>query len=135
MAKRESFLVSQKRKLKESREERNRVSHILNELIGTESADDLMMKIIESLSEGGKTPQEGKFYVFFYRAKTPNLRYDMHPMVAVTDVYEKGFRGVNYHWNTYRQYTWNEVIGGLYEITFSELTDLDGIPFAKFLYS
>ena len=50
--------------------------------------------------------------MFFYRAKTPNLRYDMHPMVAVTDVFEWGFRGINFHWNTYRNYTWNEIVEG-----------------------
>ena len=113
----------------------NRISHVLNDLIGTESADELMRRITGSLTAGGKVPEEGKYYVFIYRAKTPNLRYDMHPMVAVTNVYEKGFRGINFHWNTHRQYTWNEIIGGLYEITQDELQDLDGVPFAKFLYT
>ena len=127
-----SFINRQKEKLRQARESRNRISHILNDLIGTEHPDDLMMKIIESLTEGSKRPSEGKYYVFLYKAKTPNLRYDQHPMVAVTDVFEWGFRGINFHWNTMRQYTWNEIIGGLYEITHSELTDLDGIPFARF---
>tara|TARA_B100001996_G_scaffold25702_1_gene19842 strand:+ start:1603 stop:2004 length:402 start_codon:yes stop_codon:yes gene_type:complete len=127
-----SFINRQKEKLRQERKSRNRISHILNDLIGTEHPDDLMMKIIESLTEGSKRPSEGKYYVFLYKAKTPNLRYDQHPMVAVTDVFEWGFRGINFHWNTMRQYTWNEIIGGLYEITHSELTDLDGIPFARF---
>ena len=120
---------------KQEEEQRNRISHIRDNLIGTEHPDDLMAKITESLTAGGKVPQEGKYYVFIYKAKTPNLRYDQHPMVAVTDVYEKGFRGINFHWNTHRQYTWNEIIGGLYEITQDELQDLDGVPFAKFLYT
>ena len=127
-----SFINRQKEKLRQERKSRNRISHILNDLIGTEHPDDLMMKIIESLTEGSKRPSEGKYYVFLYKAKTPNIRYDQHPMVAVTDVFEWGFRGINFHWNTVRQYTWNEIIGGLYEITHSELTDLDGIPFARF---
>ena len=127
-----SFITSQKEKLAKARASRNRISHILNDLIGTEHPDDLMMSIIESLTEGSKTPSEGKYYVFLYKAKTPNIRYDQHPMVAVTDVFEWGFRGINFHWNTMGQYTWNEIIGGLYEITHSELTDLDGIPFARF---
>ena len=127
-----SFITSQKEKLEKARSNRNRISHILNDLIGTEHPDDLMMNIIESLTEGSKTPTEGKLYVFLYKAKTPNMRYDQHPMVAVTNVFQWGFRGLNFHWNTYLQYTWNEIIGGLYEITQSELNDLDGIPFARF---
>ena len=98
-----SFINNQKEKLRQARESRNRISHILNDLIGTEHPDDLMMKIIESLTEGSKRPSEGKYYVFLYKAKTPNLRYDQHPMVAVTDVFEWGFRGINFHWNTMRQ--------------------------------
>ena len=113
-------------------EQRNRISHIRDNLIGTEHPDDLMTKIIESLSASGRVPQEGKYYVFIYNAKTPNLRYDQHPMIAVTDVFEWGFRGINFHWNTHRNYTWNEIVDGLYEITHSELTDLDGVPFARF---
>ena len=113
-------------------EQRNRISHIRDNLIGTEHPDDLMTKIIESLSASGRVPQEGKYYVFIYNAKTPNLRYDQHPMVAVTNLFEWGFRGINFHWNTHRNYTWNEVMGGLYEITQDELQDLDGVPFARF---
>jgi len=127
-----SFVARQKEKLRQERESRNRISHILNDLIGTEHPDDLMTKIIGSLSASGRVPQEGKYYVFIYNAKTPNLRYDQHPMVAVTDVFEWGFRGINFHWNTHRNYTWNEIVDGLYEITHSELTDLDGVPFARF---
>ena len=113
-------------------EQRNRISHIRDNLIGTEHPDDLMTKIIESLSASGRVPQEGKYYVFIYNAKTPNLRYDQHPMVAVTNLFEWGFRGINFHWNDHRNYTWNEIAGGLYEIYNGELQDLDGIPFARF---
>ena len=59
-----SFVTRQKEKLRQERESRNRVSHILNDLIGTEHPDDLMYKIIGSLSSSGRTPQEGKYYVF-----------------------------------------------------------------------
>ena len=59
------------------------------------------------------------------------IRYDAHPLVAVTDVYRWGFRGMNYHWGEMRQYTWNEVVGQLYEIYSDELSDARELPFSK----
>ena len=38
-------------------------------------------------------------------------------MVAVTDIHAWGFRGVNFHWGQPRQYTWNEVAGGVYQVS------------------
>ena len=110
----------------------SRIRSIRDNLKGTEDADDLMIDIIDALEEGGKTPEAGEFYVFVYNPKTPNIRYDQNPLVAVTAVYEWGFKGINFHWGESRQYTWNEVAGGLYRVTDDELNDLDGIPFAKF---
>ena len=113
----------------------SRIKDIKDNLIGTEDADDLMMDILGVLEEGNKTPEVGKFYVFVYNPKTPNIRYDQNPLVGVTGVYEWGFKGINFHWNDHRNYTWNEVAGGLYEVSNDELTDLDGIPFARFRHS
>ena len=77
-------------------------------------------------------PEPGKFYTFVYNAKTPNKQYDQHPLIACTSLEQWGFKGINYHWQQSRNYTWNEVPGGLYEINNDELSDLDGIPFARF---
>ena len=110
----------------------SRISSIKENLIGTEDADDLMLEISSVLEEGTKIPIAGNFYVFVYNPKTPNIRYDQNPLVAVTQVLEWGFKGINFHWGESRQYTWNEVAGGLYQVTDDELNDLDGIPFAKF---
>ena len=110
----------------------SRVASIVKNLIGNEDPDDLMIDIIDVLEEGGKTPEAGEFYVFVYNPKTPNIRYDQNPLVAVTAVYEWGFRGINFHWGENRQYTWGEVAGGLYSVASNELNDLDKIPFAKF---
>jgi len=38
---------------------------------------------------------------------------------------------MNYHWGEMRQYTWNEIIGQLYEIYSDELSDARELPFAK----
>jgi hypothetical protein len=139
--KRETLLQSQKRKLEEQRAakrptdtdlNRNRVRSVLNSITGKESGDDLMLELLEVVSESGKVPQVGKFYIFVYNAKTPNIRYDQNPLVAVTDVFQWGFKGLNMHWGEVRQYTWNEVAGSVYEVYPSEIKDLQAIPFANF---
>ena len=141
MAIRESFLTSQKRKLEEQRKQKgvtdtdsnvNRIRSVVDSLTGTENADDIMLELLEVLQESGKVPQAGKFYVFVYSAKTNNLRYDQNPFVAVTEVYQWGFKGINFHWGEVRQYTWNEVAGSLYEVYASEIKDLQTLPFANF---
>lgn len=109
----------------------NRVRSVIDSVIGTEDPDDLMLEILNVLQESGKVPQVGKYYTFVYNPKTPNIQYDQNPLVAVTDVYRWGFKGLNFHWGEMRQYTWNEVAGQLYEVYSHELADLREIPFAN----
>jgi len=47
-------------------------------------------------------------------------------------VFTWGFRGINLHWGEVRQYTWNEIVGQIYEIYPYELADVQEIPFAKY---
>lgn len=138
---RETLLQSQRRKLAEQRaakrptdtdSNRNRIRAVSDSIIGVRDPDDVMIALLEVLTEGPKIPQAGKIYIFVYNAKTPQLRYDQNPFVAVTDVFPWGFRGLNFHWGETRQYTWNEVAGGLYEVYPSEVKDLQMIPFANF---
>ena len=110
----------------------NRLRDITNNLVGTEDPDDLMLEIIDALTESEKVPKTGKYYVFVYNPKTPNIQYDQNPLVAVTDVFSWGFRGINFHWGEVRQYTWDEIPGGIYEVYQSEIKDLQTIPFGKF---
>ena len=111
----------------------SRLSSIKQSLSGTEDADDLMSDIMEALNDTvTPIPEVGQFYVFVYNPKTPNIKYDQNPMVAVTDIHAWGFRGVNFHWGEQRQYTWEEIAGGLYKVESDELNDLDAIPFQKF---
>lgn len=110
----------------------NRIRKITDNLIGIEDPDDLMLELLGILEESGKVPEVGKYYIFVYIPKTKNMRYDQNPLVAVTDVFTWGFRGVNFHWGKVRQYTWDEVPGSIHEVYSSELKDLESIPFAKF---
>ena len=109
----------------------NRVRSVAENLIGNEDPDDLMLELLDVLEESGKIPSVGKFYIFVYRPKTPNIKYDQNPLVAVTDIFKWGFRGINFHWGEIRQYTLDEIPGSIYEVYKSELKDLEMIPFGK----
>lgn len=111
--------------------QRNRIKPIIRRLIGTENSDYLMQKIIGVLSKEDSIPSVGKYYTFVYYPKTPNIRYDAHPLVAVTDVFSWGFRGINFHWREVRQYTWAEVVDGMYPVYPQEIEDLRTIPYKK----
>ena len=111
----------------------SRIAPIVDDLLGTEDADDLMIEIMDVLGDSeGSLPEVGKLYVFVYQPKTSGIRYDQNPLVAVTNIYEWGFKGINFHWGQSRQYTFQEVVGQLYQVTNEELQDLNTIPFAKF---
>ena len=110
----------------------NRVRSVVDILVGTEDADDIMIELMDSLNTTvTSTPTVGKYYVFVYNAKTPNIQYDSNPLVAVTDVFEWGFRGVNLHIGQYRNYTTNELVGQLYEVNADELSDVRELPFGN----
>ena len=109
----------------------NRVAPLVKKLIGIETSDDLMLELMSILTESKEPPKVGRYYIFVYNAKTPSLRYDQNPFVYVKNVYKWGFSGINYHWGEDRQYTWDEVAGGMYEVYQEEVTDLRRIPFGN----
>ena len=129
---RKTLKERQEKNITDTDTNKNRVRAVVDGLVGTESADDIMLELLEVLQESGKMPSVGKFYLFVYNAKTTSLTYDQNPLVAVTDVYSWGFKGINFHWGEMRQYTWSEVAGSLYEIYPSELRDLQELPVANF---
>ena len=94
----------------------SRISEVKENFTGKGSSD-LMMELMEACNNTvTPIPDVGKFYFFVYAPKTPNIRYDENPLVAVTDIFAWGFRGINFHWDEHRNYTWNEVVGQLYEV-------------------
>jgi hypothetical protein len=110
---------------------KNRVRDIVKNLIGNEDPDDLMLEIIERLSETESRPRVGNYYTFFYNPKTPGITYDEYPLVVITDLFTWGFRGINFHWEQVRQYTWNEINGSLYKVRAEEVKDMKIIPYGK----
>jgi len=117
--------------LEERRNRRNRIIPIVKKLIGTESPNELMNELMSVLDETPMPPKAGKIYIFMYSAKTPNKSYDKNPLVAVTNILSWGFSGFNFHWNEMRQYTWEEISSGLYEVYSEELTDLRKLHFSN----
>ena len=101
---------------------------------GTNDQEEMMLEIMELLNDTvTPIPDVGTLCTFVYNAKTPGVTYDQHPLVAVTDLFQWGFRGLNFHWQEYRQYTWEELAGQVYIVQREELDDLLSIPYAKFI--
>ena len=113
----------------------NRIEPILDILNGeTMDQEQQMMYIMEALSDTvTPIPDVGTLCTFVYNAKTPNLRYDQHPLVAVTDLFGWGFRGTNFHWRKTRQYTWEEILGQVYIVQQNELDDLLSVNYGKII--
>jgi hypothetical protein len=87
----------------------NRIEPIIEDIRSEFNVDDRMELIMYALNDTvTPIPEEGNICTFKYYAKTPNISYDQHPLVAVTEVFQWGFRGLNFHHREYRQYTWEE---------------------------
>ena len=119
----------------EQQQENNRIRQYLSDLNNrTNDPEDMMLEIMQVLNQTvTPIPEVGKFYTFVYNAKTPGETYDQHPLIACVDLFKWGFRGLNFHWRTYRNYTWDELAGQLYIVEYNELDDLLAIPYGKFI--
>lgn len=110
----------------------NRIEPIFNKLNELHNQDDQMQLIIETLNVEVLYPEPGKFYTFIYKPKTPGITYDEFPLIACTELFKWGFRGINFHWRKYRNYTWEEVIGKLHIVNYDELDELLSVQYGKF---
>ena len=108
-----------------------RISQLKRKLDGSEDAELIMMNILEVFKDIEYVPDRGKYYTFIYYPKTEGIRYDEHPLVAVTEIERWGFRGFNYHWGQMRNYTWQEVVGALHLVESNEIEYLRSLPYGK----
>ena len=120
---------------KDIRKNSPRVNELKKRVKGLIDPDSIMMEILEVFRETEFIPDVGKYYTFIYIAKTPNIRFDIHPLIACIDVQRWGFRGLNFHWGTVRNYTWQEVAGPLHIVRSDEIEYLRSLPYARFLKS
>ena len=82
-----------------------RTEDLIDVCEGLTDPDDKMAEVLERLSQVEVVPDVGRYYTFIYRPKTPRIRYDEYPLIACTDVNRWGFKGLNYHWGSWRNYT------------------------------
>jgi hypothetical protein len=54
-------------------------------------------------------------------------------LVAVTELFPWGFRGINFHHQEYRNYTFEELGTQVYIVQRDELDDLLSLDYGKFL--
>lgn len=95
--------------------------------------DDYMLEILSVFNETEIIPEPGKYYTFVYIAKTPEILYDQHPLIACTSIQRWGFTGLNFHFPMMRNYTWEEVIGQMHIINNNEIQYMKTVPYKKML--
>ncbi len=99
----------------------------------TSDPEEIMLLIMEIFTIEVLYPEPGKFYTYVYNAATPDITYDQHPLIACTGLFRWGFRGLNFHWQEYRNYTWEEIAGKLHVVEWQELDELLALQYGKFL--
>jgi len=139
-----TFLSRQREKLEQQRN--RRINLLKKTLDGISDPEDMMLEIMNVLTETELIPDPGNYYTFVYRAKTikdkakqysgmptEEVYYDQHPLVAVMEVKSWGFKGLNFHWGTMRNYTWEEVLGRLHLIYSYEIDYFRSLNYAKLI--
>ena len=131
----DSFGFNEEKEFDLERHPTERVEELKRMVLDANTTDpeEIMLLIMELFTIEEILPEVGKFYTFIYNPKTPNITYDQHPLIACVDLFKWGFRGLNFHWQEYRNYTWAEVAGKLHLVEFQELDELLTLQYGKFL--
>ena len=131
----DSFGFNEEKEFDLERHPTERVEELKRMVLDANTSDpeEIMLLIMEIFTIEEILPEVGKFYTFIYNPKTPNITYDQHPLIACVDLFKWGFRGLNFHWQQYRNYTWAEVAGKLHLVEFQELDELLALQYGKFL--
>lgn len=112
-----------------------RVAELKRRISGLNDSESIMMEIMEVFRETEFIPDVGKYYTFIYIPKTQGIDFDQFPLIACTDIQRWGFKGLNFHWGTVRNYTWLEVAGKLHTIKNNEIEYLRSVRYARFMKS
>ena len=131
----DSFGFNEEKEFDLERHPTERVEELKRMVLDANTSDpeEIMLIIMELFTIEEILPEVGKFYTFIYNPKTPNITYDQHPLIACVDLFKWGFRGLNFHWQQYRNYTWAEVVGKLHKVYYAELDELLALQYGKFL--
>ena len=114
-----------------------RVRELVDSMSGLGKPSDKMEAIQQILPASPKrSVYSGGIFTFVYNAKTPGIIFDPFPLVGVERVFEWGFIGINVHWGKtpedMRKYSWNEIIGNVYEVQGEELEDMERLSYGDF---
>jgi hypothetical protein len=112
-----------------------RVAELKRRISGLTDSESIMMEIMDVFRETEFIPDVGKYYTFIYIPKTQGIDFDQFPLIACTDIQRWGFKGLNFHWGTVRNYTWLEVAGKLHTIKNNEIDYLRSVRYARFMKS
>ena len=112
-----------------------RVSQLKRRIEGLTDAESIMMEIMDVFRDTEFIPDVGKYYTFIYIPKTQGIDFDQFPLIACIEIQRWGFKGLNFHWGTVRNYTWLEVAGKLHTIKNNEIDYLRSIRYARFMKS
>lgn len=110
-----------------------RVNELKRKVKGLVASDDIMFEILSVFRETEIIPDVGKYYTFIYTAKTNDIKFDQFPLIACVDVQRWGFKGLNFHWGSVKNYTWQEVEGFLHVIENNEIDYLRSLKYANFI--
>jgi hypothetical protein len=112
-----------------------RVAQLKKRISGITDSESIMMEIMDVFRDTEFIPDVGKYYTFIYLPKTQEIEFDQFPLIACLEVQKWGFKGLNFHWGSVRNYTWLEVAGKLHAIKNNEIEYLRSIPYARFMKS
>lgn len=113
----------------------SRINRLRQAINGVTDAETIMRAILDIFSGSESIPIPGNYYTYVYNAKTPRLLYDQHPLIACLEITEKGFRGLNFHLNMNRNYTYPEVGSALCLIQQNEISFFRSLSYKKLLYT
>ena len=124
----------------------SRIKILKSKINNISDPEEIMMNILEVFKDVEIIPTPGNYYTFVYKAKTikekrkqypgmptEEVYYDQHPLVAVFEVKQWGFIGLNFHWRTVRNYTWQEVLGQLHIVEKDEIDYLRSLNYMKLI--
>jgi len=126
-------MITEPLDLEEYNGEESRIDGLVDDVRILKESDRMMEAILTILTDTvSPVPQVGAYYTFVYQPKTPRIRYDQNPLIACVDLYSWGFKGINYHWGDFRNYTWEELVTNPYLIYPSEIEDFKSIPYQNY---
>jgi len=114
-------------------EKNSRINLLKKRIKGMSDPEDIMIEIISIFDRTELIPEVGKYYTFIYNAKTPEINYDQHPLIACIEISKWGFAGINFHLGSRRHYTWEEIAGQLHIIEDSEISYIRQLNYAKYI--